>query len=107
MSQYPSQYPEFPPQPPPTGLEQAQPENGVGLAAMVVGIASFVMLAPLSSTAAIILGVMGLGKARQGRATNRGQALAGLICGSISLVLGIIGIIIAIAIISARHGTSP
>ena len=102
-----SQYPEFPPQPPPTGLEQAQPENGLGLAAMVVGIASFAMLAPLSSTAAIILGIMGLGRARQGRATNRGQALAGLVCGSITLVLGLAGIIVAIAILSARHGTAP
>ena len=102
-----SQYPEYPPPPPPTGLEQAQPENGLGLAAMIVGIASFVVLAPLSSTAAIILGVMGLGRTRQGRATNRGQALAGVICGSVTLVLGLIGIIIAIAILSARHATSP
>ncbi|HET7659229.1 MAG TPA: DUF4190 domain-containing protein [Oryzihumus sp.] len=101
-----SQNPEFPPQAPPTGLYQAQPENGVGLAAMIVGIASFVMLAPLSSTAAIILGVMGLGRARQGRATNRGQALAGLICGIVTLVLGLIGIIIVIAVFSARHGSS-
>lgn len=101
-----SEYPEFPHQAPPTGPYQPQPENGLGLAAMIVGIASFVMLAPLSSTAAIILGIMGLGRARQGRATNRGQALAGLICGIVTLVLGLVGLIILIAVLSARHGSS-
>lgn len=92
----PSSYPAPPPAPPAENYGR-QPENGLGLAAMIVGIASFFVLAPLSSTGAIILGVIGLRKARAGRAANRGQALTGVICGAISLVLGLVVIIYVVA----------
>jgi hypothetical protein len=93
MSQYPG-YPDQPPPAPSAGPYQPQAQNGVGLAAMIVGIASFVLFAPLSSIVAVSLGVVGLGKARKGTATNRGQALAGVICGAISLVLGVVFIVV-------------
>jgi hypothetical protein len=71
---------------------QPAPDNGLGTAAMVTGIISAIgfCLAPV----ALVLGVLGIvlgtiGRARVGRgqATNGGQALAGIICGSAGLVL--------------------
>ena len=40
--------------------------------------------------AAVVLGWLGKQKADRGEATNRGQALAGLICGAIAVVIGIL-----------------
>ena len=105
MSQPPS-YP-APPPAPPADTYGGQPENGLGLAAMIIGIASFFVLAPLSSTGAIILGVLGLRKVRAGQATNRGQALTGVICGAVSLVLGLVVIIYVVAVLSHNVNTSP
>ena len=104
-----SQPPDYPPPPPapPTPTYGRPPENGLGLAAMIVGIASFFVLAPLSSTGAIILGVLGLRKVRAGQATNRGQALTGVICGAVSLVLGLVVIIYVVAVLSHNVNTSP
>lgn len=88
-----------PPQPPnaygeqPTGGEQ--PRNGQGLAAMIVGIISLPLaccgiFGVIAGVVAVVLGALGKKKAEQGEATNRGQALAGLICGAIGIVLAII-----------------
>ncbi|MFD9393908.1 DUF4190 domain-containing protein [Streptomyces sp. NPDC060000] len=72
----------------------AADSNGMGVAGMVLGIASsvFFCLWPL----AVILGILGVtfgsvgrGKARRGEASNPGQALAGIICGAVGIVLAI------------------
>ncbi|GCB45676.1 DUF4190 domain-containing protein [Streptomyces sp. NL15-2K] len=70
------------------------PSNGMGTAALVLGIIGAVgfCLWPLAIVAgilAVVFGTIGRGKARRGEATNPGQALAGIICGSVGLVLGI------------------
>jgi|SRR6476619_6688955 len=106
MSQYPG-YPEQPPPAPSAGPYQPQAQNGVGLAAMIVGIASFVLFAPISSIVAVSLGVVGLGKVRKGTATNRGQALAGVICGAISLVLSVIFLVWVVVLRSHASGPTP
>lgn len=75
-----------------------QPRNGLGIAALVVGIISllvawipFIGLAgALGGIIAIILGVMGLGRVRRGEATNRGMNIAGIVLGAIALILGIV-----------------
>jgi hypothetical protein len=48
----------------------------------------------LGGTAAV-LGYLGRKKADQGLATNRGQAQAGLICGAIGFVLGVLILILS------------
>jgi hypothetical protein len=90
---------------PPTGEPYGQPsvpQNTQGLVGMILGIASIPLLCcfylglPLG-IAAVIVSWLGLQKAKAGQANNRGQAMAGLICGAVTVVLGIIGLIISIA----------
>ncbi|MGW1869925.1 DUF4190 domain-containing protein [Streptomyces mauvecolor] len=71
------------------------PQNGFGIAAMVLGIAACVLMLCTVGVAGIVLGalalifgLLGKGKARRGEANNRGQALAGIITGIVGMVLG-------------------
>ncbi|MFF4119111.1 DUF4190 domain-containing protein [Streptomyces sp. NPDC001714] len=71
---------------------QPMPDNGLGTAAMVTGIISAIgfCLAPVAlvtGVLGIVLGSIGRGRVKRGVATNGGQALAGIICGSAGLVL--------------------
>ncbi|SEE47625.1 DUF4190 domain-containing protein [Streptomyces sp. Ag109_O5-10] len=71
---------------------QPMPNNGLGTAAMVTGIISAIgfCLAPVAfvmGVLAIVFGSIGRRRVRRGEATNGGQALAGIICGSAGLVL--------------------
>ncbi|MFE7928905.1 DUF4190 domain-containing protein [Streptomyces sp. NPDC057456] len=68
--------------------------NGMGIAALVLGIVSAVgfcmwPLAVVLGILGITFGAVGRGKARRGEASNPGQALAGIICGSVGIVLAI------------------
>ena len=85
---------------PPAGHETAHngapPRNGLGTAALVVGIFA-VIFGILFFPLGFVLGVVGIGlgiagrkRAKRGEATNGGAALAGL-------VLSIVGVLIAIA----------
>ncbi|HET9382322.1 MAG TPA: DUF4190 domain-containing protein [Streptomyces sp.] len=70
------------------------PSNGAGTAALVLGIisaAGFCLwpLAILVGLLAVIFGGVGRVKVTRGEATNGGQALAGLICGTVGTLLGI------------------
>ncbi|MER5789249.1 DUF4190 domain-containing protein [Streptomyces sp. NPDC001980] len=71
---------------------QPMPNNGLGTAAMVTGIISAIgfCLAPVAlvmGVLGIVFGAIGRGRVKRGEATNGGQALAGIICGSAGLVL--------------------
>ncbi|MFF0502771.1 DUF4190 domain-containing protein [Streptomyces fimicarius] len=77
------------------------PNNGLGTAAMVIGIISVVGFCMygvniILGILALIFGIIGLGRAKRGEATNRGMALAGVILGSVGIVVGaaILGLII-------------
>ncbi len=67
----------------------------MGLTALILGIIAIPLVCcfyigiPLG-IAAVVLGWLGKQKADRGEATNRGQALAGLICGAIAVVIGIL-----------------
>ncbi|WP_225635635.1 DUF4190 domain-containing protein [Streptomyces solaniscabiei] len=70
------------------------PSNGMGTAGLVLGIVSAVVfclwpLAIVLGVLGVVFGALGRGKARGGEATNPGQALAGIICGAVGIVLGI------------------
>jgi hypothetical protein len=94
-----------PPPPPPDRVSPARPRNGIGTAALVVGVVSLVLavlviffpLAALGGIVAAILGLVGMRRASRGEATNNGHAVAGL-------VTGVLGLILAIAI-GVRFGT--
>jgi hypothetical protein len=93
------------PPPPPDRPVSARPRNGIGAAALVVGVVSLVLavlviffpLAAILGIVALILGIVGMRRASRGEATNRGQAVAGV-------VTGVLGLIVAI-VIGVRIGT--
>lgn len=75
-----------------------RPRNGLGVAALVVGVASLVAavsftlfpLALLGGLIAVVLGIIALTRGRTKGATNTGQASAGLICGVLALAIAIV-----------------
>jgi hypothetical protein len=69
--------------------------NGLGVAALVLGILSlvFMFLFPpigvVVGILAVVFGIIGLRRVRRGEATNRGQAMAGGITGGIGVVVSV------------------
>ncbi len=83
----------------------ARPRNGLGVAALVVGVASLVAalsfilfpLGLLGGLVAVVLGGIAATRGRTKGATNPGQAVAGIICGVLALAVAIV--------LSVRFGT--
>lgn len=87
-----------PPPPPPPGYGDEnrnhgrEPRNGLGLAALVCGIIAVVLsLIPVLNVftwplgvLAIVFGAIGWGRVNNGTATNKGQAITGLVLGIVS-----------------------
>jgi membrane-bound ClpP family serine protease len=73
-----------------------RPRNGLGVAALVTGVASLVAaisfilfpLALVAGLAGLIIGIIALAR-QQSRATNKGQAIAGVICSAVALAIAI------------------
>jgi len=99
MSQFP------PPPPPPGSAPVGVPQNGMGTAALVLGILQFFCLGTVGSILAIVFGKIGMTKADQGLATNRGSAKAGFILGIVGIALSAVGILIAIIAIGIGAGS--
>ncbi|MEU4168192.1 DUF4190 domain-containing protein [Streptomyces sp. NPDC026665] len=82
-------------------VRQSMPSNGLGTAGLVLGIIAAVLfivwpLAIVLGVLAVIFGLIGGAKARRGEATNPGQALAGVICGAVGLVLAVVVLVLVI-----------
>jgi membrane-bound ClpP family serine protease len=83
--------------PPPIPAAPVRPHNGLGVAALVIGVASVVAavsfilfpLALVSSIVGLVLGIIALSRRKTSGATNTGQATAGVICCAIALVLSV------------------
>jgi hypothetical protein len=82
--------------------------NGMAITALVLSIISFLPLLAICSIPAIILGVIALNQIKKEPAvTGKGMALAGLICGSITMVLWLCLIILGIvALVTESSVTS-
>ena len=85
--------------------QPATPDNGMGTAALVMGILQFVCLGFVGSILAIIFGRIGMKKADQGLATNRSSAQWGFWLGIVGLILFVLGIIVWIVIIVVAAST--
>ncbi|MBA2944830.1 DUF4190 domain-containing protein [Streptomyces himalayensis] len=80
----------------------AQPRNGMGIAALVLGILSvclfclYGVVSVVLGVLALIFGLQGRKLAKRGEATNSGMAVAGIVTGSVGIVLGmvIVGLLI-------------
>ncbi|CAN5778146.1 hypothetical protein BH18ACT15_BH18ACT15_02350 [soil metagenome] len=78
-------------------VEPSGRRNGMGVAALVVGVVSLVLalliiffpIAGLLGFIAIILGILGIRRASRREADNRGQAIAGLVTGLLALGLAV------------------
>ncbi|MBR8639391.1 DUF4190 domain-containing protein [Streptomyces tuirus] len=84
------------------------PQNGMGIAAMVLGIVSctlfclYGVVSLVTGILAVVFGLKGRKRAEAGVATNHGQAQAGLIMGIIGIILGIaVIVLIAVGITAA------
>ncbi|MFF2408665.1 DUF4190 domain-containing protein [Streptomyces sp. NPDC058092] len=71
------------------------PSNGMGTAAMVLGILAVCLFciygipSVVLGVLALIFGILGRKRVQRGEATNNGQALAGIIMGSVGIAIGV------------------
>lgn len=72
----------------------AAPRNGLGIAALVLGILGFltswIAVGGLLGLAALGLGIAGLRRANRREATNRGMAITGIVLGALSVLIGLL-----------------
>ncbi len=67
-------------------------KNNLGNWALGLGIASVLCCGLVTGIPAAVLGYLGLQAANEGRATNKGMAIAGIVLGALSIVWTIIAI---------------
>jgi Domain of unknown function (DUF4352) len=121
MTGYPPDQPPPPDhQPPPayqTTVQQA-PRNGLGTAALILGIVGAVSgvipfmfwLAGTLGLIGLILGFIARGRVKRGEATNGTAALWGIITSAVALVLSVVGLVILVGLIGTVAedvGTTP
>lgn len=102
-SPYPSSPPAYPSYPV-AGYGAPAPSsnqsNVLGILALIFGIASIPLsccyIGLLSGGAGAVLGFLGMKKADQGLATNKGMALAGAICGGIGVAISLAWIVLVV-----------
>ncbi|NEB73971.1 DUF4352 domain-containing protein [Streptomyces sp. SID14478] len=93
------QHPQYPPFQPPQQHPQQVARNGLGTAALILGVIGVLSgllpilfwLAGTLGVIALILGLTGRGRAKRGEATNKGVALAGVLLALASLGLAVFG----------------
>ena len=84
----------------------AAPQNGMGTAALVMGILQFFCLGIIGSILALVFGRIGLKRVEAGQATNAGAAKAGVILGIIGIAIQVIALIV-IVILAATGSSTP
>jgi len=83
-----------------------QQNNGMGTAALVMGILQFFCLGTIGSILAIVFGRIGLKRVAAGEATNGGAAKAGYLLGIIGLVIQVVALVIVV-IVAITGSSSP
>ena len=110
-SAYPYPYPPAPGQYPgygPPGAGTA-PRNGMGIAALILAVAGIVTALSVVGgvvlgAVAVVLGIIGHGRAKRGEADNGGVAIAGVVLGLLAVVAGIGCIFVYIGIFRTSGG---
>lgn len=81
------------------GAPPSTQNNTPGLLAMIFGILSIPLgfccglLSVPAAIAGIVLGIIGIRKAAEGQASNRGMAIAGAICGGVGILVSILAVV--------------
>ena len=102
---------EIPPvQPSPIGSAEAKPPAGLAIASLVLGIVGLVLfciwyVSIPSAILAVIFGIVARKKAADGTGGGNGMALAGLVCGLISLELVALAFLGCLAILGIGAST--
>jgi amino acid transporter len=85
-----------------------QMRNGLGVAALVIGIISvpfgFILVGGVFGLFAIILGFAGRSRVKRGEANNPGVALAGIITGLVAIIIAVLVVVIGVAIYNSDTG---
>ena len=71
--------------------------NGLAVAALVLGILTFVCLGPIGAILAIVFGALGLKRAKE-IGDGQGMSIAGIVLGSVGMVGSIIAIILLVTL---------
>ncbi|MEV5300445.1 DUF4190 domain-containing protein [Amycolatopsis methanolica] len=101
-----------PPYAPPA---HAQPKNGLGTAGFVLGLVGLVFaFIPLVGVVAwplviigLILSIVGVSRATKGAATNKGLAIAGVVCSAVGLVICILWTAVFGAAVDKVNDSTP
>jgi Domain of unknown function (DUF1707)/Domain of unknown function (DUF4190) len=80
--------------------------NGLAVASLACGVAQF-MVGPLATIPAILCGHIARGQIRRTGERGAGLALAGLILGWATVILGVLLVILGLAVFSATSGSTP
>ena len=84
--------------------------NAIGVLALVLGVAAIPLgvccgvLGGALGVAGVVLGLIGMRKADEGQATNRGMAIAGAICGGVGILVSILAFVASFAITPGLFG---
>jgi amino acid transporter len=92
-------------QPPPNG-----PRNGLGIAALVIAVIGLVFCwtvigGIVLGVVAVILGIVGRGRAKRGEATNGGVAIGGTLLGVLAIIASLVFIPIWMGVFSEVGGS--
>jgi hypothetical protein len=90
------------------------PRNGLGTAALVVGIVGAVaavscfgaVLGLPLGVLALVFGIVGRRRVRRAEATNGGQALAGIILGAVAVVISIVMVVLLVVLAENSHSAA-
>ena len=89
------------------GEARPAPRNGLGTAALVLGILAVItglfIVGGLLGIAAIVLGVLGRKRVARGEATNGGMAIAGIVLGVLGVLLSALAIFGAVSLFNSSE----
>jgi len=92
------------------GRPPSAPRNGAGIAALILGVLSILLfwllgLGLVPGVIGLVLGIVGLRRARRGRATNRGSALGGVITSIVGIVLSLVVAVVLAVVVGTAWNT--
>jgi Na+/melibiose symporter-like transporter len=84
------------------------PRNGLGIAALVVGVIGLLLFwtvlgGVLLGIVAVVLGIIGFRRAKKGEATNGAMALIGAIAGGLALVASVVIIAAGVSLLNSEE----
>lgn len=78
--------------------------DGMAIGALVASLLGFCTC--IGFVVGIVLGIIGLGRTKDGKAGGRGFAISGIVIGAVGIVLGIIGVVL-IAVVGINQIVTP